>query len=99
MGAFFLAFDSRDVICRTHIYLLSVGSIAMTWELFGLKPYRFGSSKDIGITIYLLILTGWFYLQLPTFYLAPMFFSDPAGACTGKFMTEKLGKISFSNLN
>ena len=34
--------------------------------------------------MYLLLVSVWFYLQLPSSLLAPLFFADPAGAIVGK---------------
>merc|ERR1719401_3004524 len=60
----------------------------MTWELIpGLRPFRFGKSRDIGMTVYLLVAMLWFWLELPILVLAPMFFADPAGAIVGKWLS------------
>ena len=62
----------------------------MTW---GLSPisFHFAREKDVGITIYLLLVSVWFWLQLPPLVLAPLFFADPAGAVVGKLLSRHLG--------
>jgi len=67
----------------------------MTWNIFGLKPFRFGKSKDIGITIYLIFVSMWFGLKLSPKLLSPLFFSDPAGAIVGKFFSKHFSKLNF----
>ena len=66
----------------------------MTWKLFGLKPFRFGKEKDIGISIYLVLNSMWFYWSLCPKLLSPLIFSDPAGAIVGKFVSKKFPKLN-----
>ena len=66
----------------------------MTWNLFGLKPFRFGKERDKGITIYLVFVSIWFYCSLSPKLLSPLFFSDPSGAIVGKFFTRKFPKCN-----
>lgn len=79
---------------RVFVYIVSVVSLAMTWELFGLKAFWFGRRHDVGITIYLLTVVVWFALEFPVAVLAPVFFADPAGAVVGKFMTKYVRAIN-----
>jgi len=53
-----------------------------------LPKFRFADMYDTGITIYLLAVSAWFYLQYPVEVLMPMFFADPAGAIVGKFCSH-----------
>ena len=39
------------------------------------------AGKDVGVTLYLLLVALWFALQLPIEILAPVFFADPASKC------------------
>lgn len=67
------------------MYFVVVFSLVMTWELVPqLKPLRFGTQRDVGITIYLLLVGFWFYMRFPALVLAPVFFADPGGAVVGK---------------
>lgn len=87
-GLLLLQLDSRQEEARWFVYMIGVGSLAMTWEIHPrLKPFRFGKSRDIGISAYLIVAMLWFRLQLPIRVLAPMFFADPAGAVVGKFLS------------
>merc|ERR1712190_203215 len=47
-----------------------------------------------GITIYLLAVLAWFYLQYPVEVLMPMFFADPAGAIVGKFCSHYFKELN-----
>jgi len=91
-GLLFMTLDSRQEAARGAIWLIAMGSILMTWNLtdiIGIKPFRFGAIKDIGITVYLIIVMLWFYWELPPTALSPMFFADPAGAVVGKWLSRK----------
>jgi hypothetical protein len=84
-GALMLLLDPTDWRARYFVYLVVLSSLAMTWNLApGIKPFRFGSSRDVGITVYLLLVGIWFYLQYAPQVLAPVFFADPGGAVVGK---------------
>lgn len=87
-GLMLLQFDSRNPQARILVYIIGLFSLAMTWELIpGLKPFRFGKTRDIGMTVYLVVAMLWFWLELPILVLAPMFFADPAGAVVGKWLS------------
>jgi len=95
-GLLMLTLDSGEASARAAVWLVAVSSILMTWNItkaVGIPPFRFGAEKDIGITIYLLLVMFWFYAELPPTALSPMFFADPSGAVVGKFLTRK----GFSN--
>lgn len=93
-GLLMLMLDPDTAAARAAVWLIAVSSIAMTWNVtkaLGIPPFRFGAEKDIGITIYLLIVIFWFYLELPVAALSPMFFADPSGAVVGKFLSGLSG--------
>jgi hypothetical protein len=70
------------------VWAVSVTSIAMTWQLLPFLPaFRFSRNNDVGITIYLSLVSIWFLLGLPPSLLAPLFFADPAAAIVGKTLT------------
>mmetsp|Transcript_136970 Transcript_136970/g.438185 ORF Transcript_136970/g.438185 Transcript_136970/m.438185 type:complete len:327 (-) Transcript_136970:114-1094(-) len=90
-GLLFLTLDSHSASARGAMYLVGIASILMTWEItkdIGLRPFRFGDTQDVGITIYLMIVMLWFFGELPARALSPMFFADPAGAIVGKFLSH-----------
>lgn len=90
-GLLMLYLDSTSPIARWYVYSVVAASLAMTWRLAPawVPQFRFGDVYDAGITIYLLIVAAWFYLQQPVRVLAPLFFADPAGAVIGKFCSKR----------
>lgn len=90
-GALMLLLDPEEWIARWYVYGVVVTSLGMTWKLLPtwVPPFRFGADYDAGITIYLMIVAVWFYLQRPVHALAPLFFADPSGAVVGKFCTRR----------
>lgn len=90
-GLLILLVDTREASARAAMWLIGVGSILMTWNvtrIVGIRPFRFGAERDLGITVYLCIVMAWFYAELPTAALSPMFFADPSGAVVGKYLTR-----------
>mmetsp|Transcript_78822 Transcript_78822/g.159958 ORF Transcript_78822/g.159958 Transcript_78822/m.159958 type:complete len:167 (-) Transcript_78822:87-587(-) len=99
-GFLMLYLNSKDVVARCYVYMVVVTSLAMTWRLVPawVPQWRFGDCYDAGISIYLLIVGAWFYLQLPVRALAPLFFADPAGAVVGKFCSRRgFNKVWYEN--
>lgn len=88
-GAGMMLLDSREFQCRLFVWGVSVGSLAMTWGLSPLPSFRFGTDRDWGITLYLLLVSAWYWAELPSVILAPLFFADPAGAVVGTWVTDK----------
>ena len=70
----------------------------------GIKfKFRYASTRDIGISVYLVLVVVFFYNQLPLEIIKPVFFADPLGALVGRQLTESrlwnpawTGKKSFS---
>jgi len=96
-GLLFLTLDSRTAAARGAMFLIGGSSILMTWELtekIGIKPFRFGSTRDIGITVYLTLVMLWFFGELPAAALSPMFFADPAGAVVGQWLSRNYPKYN-----
>ena len=87
-GLGMMLLDSTSLHARLFVWSVAASSIAMTWNLSPLPPFRFSREKDVGITVYLLLVSGWFYLEMPILILAPLFFADPAGAVIGKACTR-----------
>lgn len=95
-GLLMLTLDSHNASARAAVWIIGVSSILMTWNVIkaiGIQPFRFGAERDVGITIYLMLVILWFYSELPPAALSPMFFADPAGAVVGK----NLVRFGFKN--
>merc|ERR550514_1793187 len=60
----------------------------MAWGCSPIPNFRFADEKDIGVTLYLLLVSAWFFFHLPIVVLAPVFFADPAGAVCGKYVSR-----------
>ena len=87
--------DSTLPSNKHFVYLVSLSSILMTWNLLPLlPPFRFSRPNDVGITAYLLLVSLWFSLSLPPSLLRPLFFADPAGAVVGKFFTSRFPRLN-----
>ncbi|KAF4710123.1 hypothetical protein FOZ63_003060, partial [Perkinsus olseni] len=94
-GLLMLCLNSKYILNRLFIYALVVVSLTMTWELTPKLPnWRFGIYGDVGITIYLLVVGFWYYMQLPVVVLAPVFFADPAGAVVGRWATRNIPEFN-----
>ena len=65
--------------CHYHIYGRQVG----------IKfKFRYASTRDIGISVYLLLVVVFFYNLIPLEIIKPVFFADPLGALVGRQLTE-----------
>lgn len=94
-GACMILIGSDRLIGRLFVYAVTVVSLVMTWKVFpGIPTIWFGSTRDPGITIYLLVVALWFYMQLPVGVLGPVFFADPAGAVVGRYMSKHHKRIN-----
>jgi hypothetical protein len=93
-GCVMMLIDCRLDVARWFIYAVAVSSLVMNWELCPkLVPnFWFGAPRDIGITLYLVLVSCWVYVGLPLRILAPVFLADPAGAVVGKWMSGKFPK-------
>ena len=89
-GMGFTLLDAAKPECRSFVWAVAASSVALTWDLLPLPPFRFASPRDVGVTVYLALISAWFYLQLPATILAPLFFADPAGAVVGKWASRTL---------
>lgn len=86
-GMGIMLLDSAEPHARLFVYTVAAGSIAMTRGLSPLPAFRFSRPRDVGMTVYLCLVSAWFFMRLPAHILAPLFFADPAGAVVGKFFT------------
>eukprot|EP00392_Amoebophrya_sp_AT5.2_P008854 g8882.t1 len=90
-GFMMLFLDPRDPLARYFVYTVVVSSLMMVWELGAPFKFRYSRSRDIGITVYLMIVGVFFYTQTPLAIIRPVFFADPCGAVVGKWLTQKVG--------
>ena len=81
-------------LCRGFVYLAASVSLVMNWGIFPrlLPNFWFGTARDVGITIYLLLVIVWVQLGHSLRILAPVFLADPAGAIVGKWLTAHFPK-------
>jgi hypothetical protein len=93
-GCVLMLLNCNYICSRWFVYALSIGSLIMNWEVFPslLPNFWFGTARDKGITIYLVLVSLWVYLGWSLRILAPVFFADPAGAVVGKWMTHHFPK-------
>lgn len=91
-GFMMLHLDPADPLARYFVYAVAISSLAMVWEVA--RPvgvtyrFRYAKTSDVGISIYLVIVSVFFHQQLPLEMIKPVFFSDPLGALVGRFLTD-----------
>ena len=86
-GILMLQLDPSDPLARYFVYSVVVSSLIMVWEMVPFQ-FRYSERRDIGISIYLIIVCLFFYFQLPLHIVRPIFFADPMGAIVGKTLTN-----------
>ena len=93
-GCVMMLINTENGACRLFIYLVAFTSLVMNWELFPtlLPNFWFGAPRDKGITLYLILVSGWVYCGLSLRILAPVFLADPAGAVVGKWLSSHFPK-------
>ena len=64
-GVMMLHLDMTDWMARYYVYLVSVTSLAMVWQIGTTYNFRFSSVRDVGISVYLIIVTTFFFTQTP----------------------------------
>jgi hypothetical protein len=95
-GLGMMQLDPFSFNARVFVWIVAVSSIAMTWELSPLPPFRVSRPKDVGITAYLSLVSVWFYFNLSPVILAPVFIADPSGAIVGKFCSRNFPKYNLA---
>ncbi|EER17903.1 conserved hypothetical protein [Perkinsus marinus ATCC 50983] len=94
-GFAMLFLTPRLLVNRLYIYGVVAMSLIMTWSLVpGIPNWRFGALEDPGITIYLLVVGYWYFMEFPIAVLAPIFFADPAGAIVGKWASSQIPNLN-----
>ena len=86
-GILMLQLNAADPLARWFVYSVVVSSLAMVWEMLPYQ-FRYSERRDVGISIYLVIVFSFFYFQLPLHIVKPIFFADPLGAIVGKTLTK-----------
>jgi len=92
-GIMMLQLDASDSLARWFVYSVALSSLLMVWEVGVPYQFRYSEARDIGISIYLVIVVIFFYTQLPLQIIQPVFYADPIGAIIGKGLT----KLKFYN--
>ena len=86
-GIMMLQLDPSDYLARWFVYAVAISSLMMVWEVIPFQ-FRYSRSKDIGISMYLVIVVIFFYTQMPLHIIQPVFYADPMGAIVGKALTK-----------
>ncbi|CAD7961987.1 unnamed protein product [Amoebophrya sp. A25] len=89
-GLMMLFLDPADPLARYFVYAVVVSSLMMVWELGAPFKFRYAQTRDVGITVYLIIVAIFFYLQTPLSIIRPVFFADPCGAVVGKWLSARI---------
>ena len=88
-GFMMLHLDSADPLARYFVYSVAVSSLVMVWEIGINFRFRYAKPRDVGISVYLIIVVIFFYNQIPLEIIKPVFFADPLGALVGRYLTEQ----------
>eukprot|EP00914_Ancora_sagittata_P014553 GHVO01028437.1.p1 GENE.GHVO01028437.1~~GHVO01028437.1.p1 ORF type:complete len:155 (+),score=19.62 GHVO01028437.1:144-608(+) len=80
MGVLILMIQ-QTVPIRAFVVVVSVAVVVKVWFF---RPFRYARPRDIGITMYTLILIVWAGCGWDFRNLATMFFADPCAAIVGR---------------
>ena len=64
-GVMMLHLDMTDWMARYFVYSVAGSSLIMVWQIGTTYKFRFSSTRDIGISVYLIIVTLFFFTQTP----------------------------------
>ena len=87
-GFMMLQLDPSDDLARWFVYSVALSSLAMVWEIGIPFQFRYAKSRDVGISIYLVVVVIFFYTQVPLHIIQPVFYADPLGAIIGRGLTK-----------
>merc|ERR1711955_159084 len=87
-GLLMLHLDPGDYLARWFVYSVAVSSLLMVWEIGVNFKFRYSNTRDIGISVYLVLVVVFFYHQIPLEIIKPVFFADPLGALVGRHLTQ-----------
>ena len=87
-GFMMLHLNPGDTLARYFVYSVALSSLVMVWEIGINFRFRYAKVRDVGISVYLIIVVIFFYNQIPLEIIKPVFFADPLGALVGRYLTE-----------
>eukprot|EP00092_Neocalanus_flemingeri_P005667 GFUD01006105.1.p1 GENE.GFUD01006105.1~~GFUD01006105.1.p1 ORF type:complete len:226 (-),score=26.67 GFUD01006105.1:115-792(-) len=87
-GFMMLHLDPADALARYFVYSVALSSLVMVWEVGITFKFRYAKARDVGISVYLILVVIFFYNQIPLEIIKPVFFADPLGALVGRYLTE-----------
>lgn len=87
-GLLMLHLDPADPISRLFVYSVAVSSLLMVWQIGVTFKFRYSNTRDVGISVYLVLMVVFFYHQIPLEIIKPVFFADPLGALVGRHLTQ-----------
>lgn len=87
-GVMMLHLDMEDWMARYFVYSVVASTLVMVWQVGVNFNFRFSTTRDIGVSVYLGIVTCFFYTQTPLEIINPVFLSDPLGAIVGKSLNQ-----------
>ena len=93
-GMMMLQLDPSDYLARWFVYAVAISSLLMVWEVGIPFQFRYSKPRDVGISMYLIIVVIFFYTQMPLHVIQPVFFADPMGAIVGKGLTKLVPKYN-----
>jgi len=88
-GFMMLHLNPHDSLARWFVYCVAFSSLLMVWEIGVNYRFRYAKVRDVGISVYLIIVVIFFYNQIPLEIIKPVFFADPLGALVGRYLTEQ----------
>jgi len=88
-GILMLHLDPSEPLARWFVYSVAISSLLMVWDLtpLGFK-FRYARYRDVGMSLYLVMVVVFFYTETPLEIINPVFFADPAGAVVGKYLSQ-----------
>ena len=93
-GIMMLQLDPSDYLARWFVYTVAISSLLMVWEVGLPFQFRYSRPRDVGISMYLVIVVIFFYTQTPLRIIQPVFYADPMGAIVGKGLTKLYPKYN-----
>ena len=88
-GFMMLHLNPGDQLARYFVYSVALSSLVMVWEIGINFRFRYAKVRDVGISVYLIIVVLFFYNQIPLEIIKPVFFADPLGALVGRYLTQQ----------
>merc|ERR1712112_23389 len=64
-GVMMLHLDMEDWLARYFVYSVVASTLVMVWQVGVNFNFRFSTTRDVGVSVYLGIVTCFFYSQTP----------------------------------